>query len=68
MARKSRTQEQLMKLQPLSADSVIDDTPAKYKTAIYARLSYNNLSTTNVDVLSSQINHLKEYVETHDDM
>ncbi|MBE5956503.1 MAG: hypothetical protein E7253_08625 [Lachnospiraceae bacterium] len=68
MARKSRTQEQLMKLQPLSADPVVDDAPAKYKTAIYARLSYNNFSTTNVDVLSSQINHLKEYVETHTDM
>ena len=68
MARKSRTQEQLMQLQPSYADSATDTAPLKYQTAIYARLSYNNFSTTNVDVLGSQINHLKQYVKTHDDM
>lgn len=68
MARKSRTQEQLMQLQPPYANSVTDTAPVKYQTAIYARLSYNNFSTTNVDVLGSQINHLKQYVKTHDDM
>ena len=48
-----------MQLQPPYANSVTDTAPVKYQTAIYARLSYNNFSTTNVDVLGSQINHLK---------
>lgn len=68
MARKSRTQEQLLQLQPLSAEPKVAEASTAYKTAIYARLSANNFLNTNVDVLGSQINHLKEYVATHSDM
>ncbi len=68
MARKSRTQAQLMKLHPQSVETKIDETLPVFKTAIYIRLSNNNFATTNVDVLQSQINHLQEYVASHADM
>lgn len=68
MARKSRQQEQLKKLLPSPTDTVAEVSPTIYKTAIYARLSANNFATTNVDVLGSQLNHLKEYVASHSDM
>lgn len=68
MARKSRTQEQLMQLKPSLAETCIENSPVIYKTAIYARLSNNNFASTTVDVLGSQLNHLQEYVASHSDM
>lgn len=67
MARKSRQQEQQRFLRP-SADEIVCVNSPIYRTGIYARLSRPNLKDTQVDVLSSQIHHLQEYVSGHADM
>ena len=67
MARKSRQQEQQRFLQPSAVEIQCIDPPI-YRTGIYARLSRPNLKDTQVDVLSSQLHHLQEYVSSHADM
>lgn len=67
MARKSRQQEQQRFLQPSTVEIKCTDSPI-YRTGIYARLSRPNLKDTQVDVLSSQLHHLQEYVSSHADM
>lgn len=67
MARKSRQQEQQRFLQPSTLEIKCTDSPI-YRTGIYARLSRPNLKDTQVDVLSSQLHHLQEYVSSHADM
>lgn len=67
MARKSRQQEQQRFLQPSAVEVQCTNSPI-YRTGIYARLSRPNLKDTQVDVLSSQLHHLQEYVSDHADM
>lgn len=67
MARKSRQQEQQHFLQP-SAAEIVGKNATVYHTGVYARLSRPNLKDTQVDVLASQLHHLREYVSCHADM
>lgn len=65
MARKSR-QPQQQGILPASSSN--ENTATIYRTGIYARLSDKNFSSTDVDVLGNQLNHLRDYVANHDDM
>lgn len=65
MARKSR-QPQQQGILPASSSN--ENTATVYRTGIYARLSDKNFSSTDVDVLGNQLNHLRDYVANHDDM
>ena len=65
MARKSR-QPQQQGILPASPSN--ENTATVYRTGIYARLSDKNFSSTDVDVLGNQLNHLRDYVANHDDM
>ncbi|MGN1025959.1 MAG: recombinase family protein [Faecousia sp.] len=65
MARKSR---QPLQQGILPASSSNENTATVYRTGIYARLSNKNFMSTDVDVLGNQLNHLRDYVASHDDM
>lgn len=65
MARKSR-QPQQQGILPASPSN--ENKATVYRTGIYARLSDKNFSSTDVDVLGNQLNHLRDYVANHDDM